>query len=92
MIYQENRLLAKRIVCSQNLLSAAVVIGTLRVKDLFAVTLFKIFEMDKYFLRYTVQNSTSLLYFNFHWLAPARRGHNVLHFRCLFEGKMLLVH
>ena len=57
-------------------------------------------------LRYTVANSTSLRNVAFHWLTSeymqlaggfiqlvaAGRKRNMVHFHCIFEGKMLIVH
>ena len=54
----------------------------------------------------TVRNLTSLRNITFHWLtsgymqlasgfmqlAAAVRRRNIVHFNCLFEGKMLIVH
>ena len=61
-----------------------------------------VINLRQYILRYTVGNRTSLRNVAFHWLISEymqlasgfrwtyRR--NKVHFRCLFEGKMLIVH
>ena len=65
-----------------------------------------VINLRQYILRYTVSNPTSLRNVTFHWFtseymqlasgfmqleAPGCRR-NKVHFHCLFEGKMLIVH